>query len=72
MTDTERIRELEADVLRLTRAQEALRWLVHLHSGVGKAGGTPEDGEFESAIEAGKAALTAPLEAASSPPGEKT
>jgi len=42
---------------------KALEWLVNLGYGVGKAGGAPEDGEFEGAIEAGKAALAKAKEA---------
>jgi hypothetical protein len=40
-------------------ALEALRWLVNVACGVGKAGGEPEPGEFEAAVEAGKSALGA-------------
>ena len=42
---------------------KVLEWLVNLGYGVGKAGGAPEDGEFEDAIEAGKAALAKAKEA---------
>lgn len=36
---------------------DALRWLVNVVCGVGKAGGEPEPGEFEAAVEAAKDAL---------------
>ena len=39
------------------RLEEALRWLVNLHHGVGKAGGPPEAGEWEAAIIQAKAML---------------
>jgi hypothetical protein len=37
--------------------REALEWLVNLGCGVGRAGGPPEHGEIETAIEYGKDAL---------------
>ena len=40
--------------------REALRWLVNVGCGVGRAGGKPEDGELGVAIRAGQAALDAP------------
>lgn len=42
---------------------EALEWLVNVGCGVGRAGGAPEEGEFEAAIEAGKVALAKAKEA---------
>ena len=42
-----------------TPQTEALRWLVNLACGVGKAGGKPEEWEIEEAVVAGKAALRA-------------
>ena len=39
----------------------ALEWIVNIAHGVGKAGGTPEGGEWESALETGKSALVAAL-----------
>lgn len=49
---------------RSDRMLAALEWLVHLHAGVGKAGGALEAGEWEEAIACGVAAL-APLTAPS-------
>lgn len=37
--------------------REALEWLVNLGHGVGRAGGPPEHGEIETALEFGKDAL---------------
>jgi len=37
--------------------REALDWLTHLGHGVGKAGGAPEHGEFEDALNEARAAL---------------
>lgn len=37
----------------------ALEWLVNIGHGVGKAGGPPEPGEIETALEYGKDALRA-------------
>ena len=39
---------------------EALNWLVHLCTNVGRAGGVPEPGEWEAAEEAGRLALSQP------------
>ena len=37
--------------------EQALEWLVNLGHGVGKAGGSPEFGEFEEALNAGRVLL---------------
>lgn len=42
---------------RVTRLEEALRWMVNLAHGVGRAGGPPESGEWEAATESGADAL---------------
>lgn len=52
--------EREANIQFLLAApdmHDALRWLVNIGSGVGKAGGPPEAGEFEEALTAAKNVL---------------
>lgn len=44
--------ETENDALRA-----ALRWLTNVACGVGKAGGAPEPGEYEAAIDSARALL---------------
>lgn len=44
-------------VARIAVLEAALRWLVHLGCDVGRAGGRPEPGEFETAIDEAKALL---------------
>lgn len=51
-------RSCDALTARVQALEAALRWLVALHHGVGMAGGSPEPGEWEAALEAGGAALT--------------
>ena len=46
---------------RLAAAEEALLWLRNLASGVGKAGGEPEPGEFADAVDAADKALAQPI-----------
>lgn len=43
----------------LKELRDALEWMINLACGVGRAGGPPEDGEWQAAIDAGKLALTA-------------
>ena len=37
--------------------EEALDWILHVASGIGKSGGPPSDDEFGAALDAGKAAI---------------
>ena len=39
-------------------AREALRWLLHLHRGIGKGGAAPEPGEWEEALAAAEQAIS--------------
>lgn len=50
---------LSAEREKSKRLREELLWLRNLASGVGKAGGDPELGEYEAAVDAADAALDA-------------
>ena len=42
---------------RIAELEEALRWLVYLGDGVGKAGGRPEPGEWGAALDQSRKVL---------------
>lgn len=54
LISTGEVAELRAEVDRL---QGALRWLLHLHSGVSKGGGQVTDEEWAEALRTGRAVL---------------
>ena len=51
--------EYEAsDKARIQALEEGLRWLTHLHHGVGKSGNPPGSDEWKAAIDSGCALLS--------------